>query len=244
MAPLLRIFSLLILLVAPLLGSIPERVARHKIGVCILAMGCHDASAQSLVESARRHLCLSHDVKYFVITDAAIVQEAPDIVKLYHSPIDTKLRIFHLLEEHQKVLEEFDYLFALDSEMMFVAPVGDELLSDLVATQHPAFINRKGAYENNRLSTAYVAPYEGRHYFTSRFFGGKKSEFFKLLKSVKKMIDADLSKDFVSKRQEESHLNRYWIDHQPTRILSPSYCYPENWHLEFPRKVVALSKCA
>ena len=27
-----------------------------------------------------------------------------------------------------------------------------------------------------------------------------------------------------------------------SRILSPSYCYPENWKLKYPKKLLALDK--
>lgn len=41
---------------------------------------------------------------------------------------------------------------------------------------------------------------------------------------------------------DESHWNRYCIDHKPTTILSPSYCYPESWNLPYKKRLLALDK--
>ena len=40
----------------------------------------------------------------------------------------------------------------------------------------------------------------------------------------------------------ESHLNRYFIDNPPTIMLSPEYCYPENWDIPFKKRLLALDK--
>jgi histo-blood group ABO system transferase len=68
-----------------------------------------------------------------------------------------------------------------------------------------------------------------------------------MMEIVVAQIETDLQKNFIAVWHDESHLNRFFIDHLPTKILSPSYCYPENaqnyraiWHLK--RKLVALDK--
>jgi len=37
-------------------------------------------------------------------------------------------------------------------------------------------------------------------------------------------------------------MNRYFIDNKPTKILDPSYCYPESWSIPFGRRLLALVK--
>ena len=46
-----------------------------------------------------------------------------------------------------------------------------------------------------------------------------------------------LKKTLLRVWHDESHLNRYFIDHKPTTILTPSYCYPESWNLPYPKKL-------
>ena len=240
-----RILSVLVLLFSPLLAE--EPVARYKIGVCIMATGSCEAQPCRLIESGRRFFCLGHDVTYFVFTDGASLGAAKDVVKVRQSslgyPYDALKRI-HVYDDHTELFEKMDYIFAIDADMVFVAPVGEEVLSDLVAAQHPAFLRKRGDYENKKISTAYVGPHEGKHYFTCSLFGGAKNQFLKLLKVVRKQVDTDLAKNFISRWHDQSYLNRYFIDHPPTRILNPSYCYPEDWQLEFPKKLVASCRSA
>ena len=222
-----------------------EGAKRYKIGVCITAMESYDTCAQSLIESGRRYFCVNHDVTYFVFTCSDKIFDAPDVVKICRSPMGWPydiLKRVHLYEDRRHLLEGMDYIFAMAASMEFVAPVGNEVLSDLTAVQHPAFMRRRGAYENKKNSTAFVNPHEGEHYFTSRFCGGSKDEFLKLISTVKKQIDADLVHGYIARMYDESYLNRYFIDHPPTKILSPSYSYPIDWKLDVPPKIVTVSK--
>ncbi|MBS0648449.1 MAG: hypothetical protein JSS10_04390 [Verrucomicrobia bacterium] len=239
-----RILSFLFLFFVPLFSNVQkslEETPRYKIAACVMATGPYSASAQSLVESGRRFFCRPYDVTYFIFTDGENVASAQDVVRVEQAhlgwPYDT-LKRFHIYDSHKALFESYDYIFSIDANMVFVAEVGDEILSDLVATQHPAFLKKRGAYENKKISAAYVGPQEGHYYFTGRFYGGTKEEFLQLLKSIKKNVDVDLAKNFIAHWHDESYLNRYFIDHPPTRVLNPSYCYPEDWHLEFPKKMI------
>jgi hypothetical protein len=40
---------------------------------------------------------------------------------------------------------------------------------------------------------------------------------------------------------DESHWNAY-IKKHPAKLLSPSYCYPETWHIPFEKRILALKK--
>ena len=135
-----------------------------------------------------------------------------------------------------------DYLFACDADMVFVDYVGDEILKELVGTLHPGFTSRRGTYDQNPLSKAYVRSNEGSHYFAGGFYGGTRDNFIALLESLSLNIQEDLNHNTIARWHDESHLNRYFIDHQPTCILNPSYCYPEGWSLATPPRLMALYK--
>lgn len=224
----------------------------HKIGLCIMATGKYDALAQNFIESARKFFCKNHEVTYFVFTDGK-VRPASDIVQVYQKrlgwPLDTLMR-FEVYATHAKLLACMDYIFASDADMRFVAPVGDEILSDRVATQHPGYAGynlpwggtQRGEYETNPISTAYVSHKEGKCYFAGGFYGGQRDEFFTLIEHLTIQIRKDFDKNHIARWHDESHLNRYFIDNKPTLILSPSYCYPENWNLPCERKLLALDK--
>ena len=174
-----RILTFVILWCSPLLANAEKKVepARHKIGVCIVAMDEYEAKAGALIESGRKFFCLNHDVTYFVFTDGEKLQEAKDVVKVKQTNFGwpyVTLKRFQVYDNHAKLFEKMDYLFAVDADLVFVAPVGEEVLSNLVATLHPAFLKKRGDYENKKISSAYVGPHEGQRYFSSSLYGGSK----------------------------------------------------------------------
>lgn len=221
-----------------------------KVGLLIVATGNYIQFVEQLVESARKHFCTHHDVTYFVFTDGKAPQ-ADDIVQLEHKrlgwPHDTMMRL-SVYDKYAERLSEMDYLFATDADMRFVDAVGDEILSERVATQHPGYVGRRGTYETRRISTAYVAPHEGQHYFAGGFNGGTATAFLALAKKVTENIQKDLEKGVIAVWHDESHINRYFIDNPPTCILSPSYCYPESTiatggkQLNYTPRLIALDK--
>lgn len=218
--------------------------ARYKVGLCIMATGRYDAYAQRMIESARKHFLKNQDVTYFVFTDGH-VQPSADVVQIFQKrlgwPYDTLMR-FAVYVQHEDVLSKMDYLYALDADMLFVDEVGDEILSDLVGTQHPGYVGKRGTYETNPISTACVKNHEGRIYFAGGFYGGKTQQVLTLLKTLVQKIQEDFAKKFIAVWHDESHLNRYFIDHKPTLVLTPSYCYPEDWKLPYHQRLLALNK--
>jgi len=217
---------------------------KYKIGLCIMATGRYVHFAEQLIESGRKYFLTNHDVTYFVFTDNRINQEKDVVVipqKRLGWPYDTMMR-FEVYFKNKNLLQEMDYLFASDADMLFVAPIGEEILGPLVGTVHPGYVGRRGTYEVNPYSKAFVRADEGQIYFAGGFYGGDREHFFTLIDHNQKMIQEDLSKGIIPLWHDESHLNRYFLDHQPSIVLSPSYCYPESLNLPYPKKLLALDK--
>ena len=120
--------------------------------------------------------------------------------------------------------------------------LGDEILGERVATLHPGYVGSLGTYERDSRSLACVGDNEGEYYFAGGFFGGSREEFFRIIFETSRRINDDLSRGVIAVWHDESHWNRYCIDFKPTIILSPSYCYPDNWDLNYPRKLLCLTK--
>ena len=216
----------------------------HKIALCITATGKYNTLANSLITSGRNFFLKNHEVTYFVFGDTQII-DGNDIKKIHVNklnwPLDSLMR-FKFYLDHKDALENYDYIYAIDADMLFVSDIGDEILSDLVGTIHPGFYNSIGTYERSRNSTAYVSGNEGKIYFAGAFYGGKKDKFFHLLETTTRNIAKDLSKNFIAIWHDESHLNRYFIDNPPSLLLNPSYCYPESSSIPFKRKILFLNK--
>ncbi len=229
--------------------AVGNSVFAARIALNVVATGRYIDYAHDMITSARNHFCPGHEVHYFVYTDGSM-EPADDVTVVFQKrlgwPYDTLMR-FAMYLAHQELYEQFDYIYATDADMLFVSKVGNEILSDRVATRHPGYTTHRGTYETNKISKAYVAPTEGQYYFAGGFYGGSHDEFFRMMETVVHNIELDFQKNFIAVWHDESHLNRYFIDNPPTKVLSPSYCYPQNaqnypaiHHLK--RKLVALDK--
>jgi histo-blood group ABO system transferase len=214
------------------------------VGLLIVATGKYINFVEPLIASANKHLLPGHQKTYFIFTDGQ-VPVMDNVVGVYQKrlgwPHDTLMRC-SIYIAHTDLYATIDYLYALDADMLFVDTVGDEILGDRVATQHPGFVGLRGTYETNRCSTACVHGNEGSYYFAGGFHGGSRDEFLRLAGTMYHTIMRDLEHNFIAIWHDESHLNRYFIDNEPTVILNPSYCYPGNKRIAYPKKLVALDK--
>lgn len=119
-----------------------------------------------------------------------------------------QMKLLHALQGSKKIFEDYNYLFIIDPKMVFVAPVGNEVFGELIAVQ-------------KANSTGKI--------YSCRFYGGKPSAVLDLLKSAYR---------YNENMSDETMINRCFKEKPPTRILSPSYAYPENWELEYSKKIV------
>jgi histo-blood group ABO system transferase len=225
-------------------GSFGEvgQAKKFKVGLLVMATGKYAPLGVKMIETARQYFLPNHECTFFIFTDGA-VPEAKDVVRVEQKrlgwPYDT-LKRFHVYDAHKDLFKEMDYLYAIDADMVFVAEVGDEILGDLVATRHWGFLNKPGTYCGNKKSTAYVPREQRKHYCCGAFYGGKRQEVLKLLEANIRNVDKDLKNNIIPKWHDEGHLNRYFIDHEPTVFLSPAYCFPMEWDLSFEPKLITL----
>jgi len=216
-------------------------VEAAKIGLLTVATGKYTQFIPALLASARTYFCKNHEITFFVFTDG-VIEPADDVVVLSHQrygwPFDTLYR-YLAYRNHQEQLVGMDYLFACDADMLFVNEVGDEILSECVGTVNPGYVGIRGPYEECRVSTAYVAPHEGTIYFAGGFYGGTSAKFFEMLSGLLMLVDADLKRGLIATWHDESYLNRYFIDHEPTLVLPRPYCARP---FDYPQRLVALDK--
>jgi len=219
-----------------------------KIGLLCIATGKYDVFIPPLYKSMKKYFMKNHEVTMFVFTDKEMPKKE-DLISLEHNheswPNPT-LKRYHVFDKYKNVLSKMDYLYYCDADMLFVDFVGDEVLPDtetgLVGTEHPGFYGgRRGTYETNKESTAFVPSNEGFMYFAGGFNGGTSSSFLKMSSVIKNNVDIDLKHNLIAVWHDESHINRYFIDNKP-KVLNPSYCYPESWSLPFKKILLALDK--
>ena len=191
-----------------------------KIGLLIIATNKYLQFIPPLLQSADSFFCKNEEVTYFLFSD--------------HQG------------EIRDELKKMDYLFYCDADMLFVGDVGTEILEERVATLHPGCFlwNLRGEPETRPESLAYIGDDEEIPdcYKCGGFNGGSSAEFLKMSETLCENIKKDYENGIIARWHDESHFNRYMLDHPPTKILPPSYCFAENYPLPFEPKLLALEK--
>ena len=147
----------------------------------------------------------------------------------------------------EEKLKEFDYIFFLNANMLFVDYVGEEILpkeEGLLVAKHPAFYDKdvdEYPYDRNEKSLAYIPYGQGDVYVQGAFNGGKSRDFLQLINELDKNINIDLDNDVIALWHDESQLNRYIIGKE-YKLLDPGYIYPEGWDLPFKAKIIGRDK--
>lgn len=216
------------------------------VGLLIIATNKYIQFLQPLIESADKYFLPNQEVTYFIFTNQNVdIKSNRNIVK-----IDTDhkewpwmtLGRYQIFTNNSETLSTMDYLYYCDSDMRFIDFVGDEILSDRVATEHCGYYKVRGTPETNSNSLAYVRPDEYMEYLAGGFNGGRSEEYLKMSKILADRIDDDFKRGIIAVWHDESHMNRYFIDNKPTLVLDPGYCFHEGSTRNFTKRLLALSK--
>lgn len=170
------------------------------------------------------------------------------------------LKRYHILLTQKEWLSYYDYIFYVDIDAIFVSPVGSEIFSyGLTATRHAGFQDDDfDAYlETDPRSTAFAPKLQ--HYYCGGFNGGTSGSFLNMAETIAANVDKDTQNGILAKWHDESHLNRFLVDHPPSKILSHAYCYPEGtditkehykqrwgkaWGEDVQARIIVLDKCS
>lgn len=221
-----------------------------KVGLVTIATNKYIKFVKPLYDSMQRFFLNEPGIQctMFVFTNQPVF-EGPVAVYQDHEPWPhMTLKRYEIFCRNRQVFESMDYLYYSDVDMLFLDHIGSEVLGKRVATVHPGFWStprNELPYETNPRSTAYIGPDEGDCYYAGGFNGGEREAFLEMARRIADQVNRDLKKGYIAVWHDESHLNRYLIDYEPTVILNPSYCFPEaDWAktLPFRKLLVALDK--
>ncbi len=204
---------------------------KNKVGLLLIATGKYDIFLQDVITSADKNFLTNDSVTYYVLSDKNTeIKSNRKIVNINieHKPFPfaTADRFKHFTNNADTFVNE-DYLYYSDVDVLFVDKIDKEILGDLVGVRHCGFINSIGTYETNPLSTAYIDPSKYKHYYGGGFNGGKRENYLEMAKWCYEAFEKDLANGIMPVWQDESLLNKYFSDHEPTVILSPAYHYPQ-----------------
>lgn len=225
-----------------------------KVALCVIATGKYTRFLPQLLESATEFFCCGHEVRYQVLSNhepgdadgVDLTAETARRVLWYHVDHEPwpgpTLHRYRMMLTAEPSLCKHDYLYYIDADMFFAAPVGDEVFGRLTATIHPGFANqpkRKWTFEKRRKSQAFVPWTDATHYYCGGFQGG--SQYLEAMAVMDAMIRCDEQRGIIPVWHDESVWNAYLVKHPPDTILSPLYCSPDRWKLA-GRRIVAIDK--
>ena len=225
-----------------------------RVGLNILAIGKYIVFLQPLLKSADDFFMTGHNVTYFVFTDdtgqaSRLIKTSRRVVFISEKnqgwPNNTIAK-FRCISKHREVYKNIDFIFQSDVDMLFVSEVNSEALDLRVGTLHPWYHDMPRntfTYDTNPLSLAYVNRSEGEYYFAGGVFCGCRDEMITMSETLEKNILRDLKElNYTALWHDESHLNRYFIDNPPTKVLSPEYCHAGGHNKDVKKRLLIVQK--
>lgn len=207
------------------------------VALLIVATNKYVQYLPDLIKSVNEYFMIDCNVSIHVFSDCELYfgQDKTYIVDHKPHPYPTLMR-YHFFKRYEAELQGIDYFFYIDADCLIKSSIATDILSERVVVKHCGFLNQRGSYETNPKSTSCVSKNEGINYFGGGFWGFSNDEFWKFINKAVEMLDADFANDIIPEWHDESVLNRYMIDNQPTKILPHSYHYPEG-QIEYYRKL-------
>lgn len=198
----------------------------------VIATGQYNSFLPSLASSALNYADFKHDFLIFSDQEHQCLKDMPNVSEIVPIPSLEWPRMpllrFELYLQHLAKMTG-EYIISLDAESRFDRVIKPEVFaSDRVACLHRNItrLRKDFNYEDRTESTAYVGPDEGERYYACGLVGGTPSEFERMSRTLSENIRTDIANGIRARWGDESHLNRYYIDNEPTLILPPNYMCP------------------
>ena len=168
--------------------------------ICILTIATNQyiQFVEKLYNNIEENFLNDHDIECLLFTEHDVeTSDNVRVSKIEHEPwpVPTLMRYNYFMQE-KDFISKFDYCYYLDVDMAIVDKVGDEILGDLVGTQHPyqTFQPKEDrTYDRNPKCMAYIEPgTEGDNYYAGGFNGGKTEHFLKMAEVLSTRVNLSL----------------------------------------------------
>jgi histo-blood group ABO system transferase len=200
------------------------------IGIVITAVGNYSKYIEGLTQSIKNNFLPKEKITIYVFGNE---------IPILPWPLITLLR-YHFICQYEKRFLNEDIIYWIDADMI-VVDVDKEVLPDntgLVGVHNPNHYKSTGTFERNKISSACIDSKDiNRPYVQGCFQGGETSKFISMCKTLKLNIEKDLSKNYIALWHDESHLNKYFLDH-PYKLLHPGYAYQAYLKLPFKKCII------
>ncbi|KAJ6651944.1 hypothetical protein lerEdw1_015886 [Lerista edwardsae] len=221
------------------------------VGLTVFAVGRYlDKYLKNFLISANDFFMPGHDVIFYILVDdlsrVPLIELGPRrTLKVFQVSKERRWqdvsmmrmkKIGDLIESH--ICHEVDFVFCMDVDQVFQGTYGVEVLDESVAQLQAWFLKADRSaftYERNPESAAYIPYDQGDYYYHGAVFGGTPQHVLNLTRQCYEGIRLDKRRNLEAVWHDESHLNKYFLLHKPTKVLSPEYCW--DYKIGFPPEI-------
>lgn len=191
--------------------------------ILLIATNQYKQFVPQMLESIAKHIKFPHRTVLF--TDNPTGQADLEF-KIDHEPFPyCSLFRYYYFNQVKKALTG-DYLMYVDIDARFNADVGDEILGDLVGTLHCGYyFKSKFPEEKNKNSVIYGKKFS--RYYAGGMQLGKRENYLLAANWCMEKTNIDLENGVLSIHHDETYWNAYLSINPPTKVLTPSYHFPE-----------------
>ena len=219
------------------------------VDVFVIATKGYLRFAADLISSAVHFISMDSRFRFVLLTDdpmtargLSIDRQRVDLIVVevpaYGWPEATLMRFHLMLEAWGKIHAET--VAYIDADMQFVAPVSasdlvtplEDADADVALVNHPGYFDRNTAYrwicrsclgpwENEFESAAHVPFNERQTYVCGGIFWGRRDAFRRMILKLSQTVENDRIRGVRSKNNDESHLNRWYVDNQASCVVEP-----------------------
>lgn len=229
-------------------------MTKPSVNLCVIATDKYLGFLLPMLVSAHRYFLADFATTFHVWTDATVSLDHLFAPRLHVDSPDTRvichrvrhepwpyvsLHRFRTILGSEEELLRADFTFFADVDAHFVRPVGEDILSNLVAVKHCGTIGRPASelpFEQNQASSAWVPLELRRVYYAGGFQGGRTERWLQACREIDGRIRIDEANKVMAVAHDESHWNCYMAFQPPARsdclhgaplALSPDYCAHE-----------------
>ncbi|XP_023697360.2 alpha-1,3-galactosyltransferase 2-like isoform X2 [Paramormyrops kingsleyae] len=212
---------------------------RTSVALTVFAIGRYlEVYLKEFLKSAEQYFMVELPVTYYIFTDIPEFVPKVKLMKQRHMKViqvKKQKRWQDISMLRMKTIADFieshiqhwhQYIFCFDVDQVFVGRFGSEALGETVGLLH-AFYYRSHVkdytYDRNPESAAYMVT--GDFYYHAAIFGGTWQGVKNITEFCHQGIMKDKEKNIEALWHDESHLNKYFWLHKPSKVLSPEYCW-------------------